>query len=62
MTNNKDFFTMDIIVLIAIVLIGLLLLKSAAGIFKLLLKIAIYAAIGYGIYRLLLHFGLFPIN
>jgi|GEM_PF-1636780 hypothetical protein len=53
---------MDIIVLIAIVLIGLLLLKSAAGIFKLLLKIAIYAAIGYGIYRLLLHFGLFPIN
>lgn len=53
---------MDIIVLVAIILIGVLLLKSAAGIFKLLLKIAIYAATGYGIYRALLHFGLFPVN
>ncbi len=53
---------MDIIGLLVIILIGILLLKSAAGIFKFLIKIAIYSAIGYGIYKLLIHFGLFPVN
>lgn len=53
---------MDIVVLLAIIFIGILLLKSAAGIFKFLIKIAIYSAIGYGIYKLLIYFGLFPVN
>jgi hypothetical protein len=53
---------MDIITLAVIVVVCIVLLKSAAGIFKLLLKIAIYSAIGYGIYRGLVYLGLFPIN
>lgn len=53
---------MDIVVIFAVIFIGVLLLKSAAGIFKFLIKIAIYAAIGYGIYKLLIYFHLFPIN
>ena len=49
---------MEIIFIAAAILIGLFVLKSVAGMFKLALKIAIYALIGLAVYRGLVYLGI----
>lgn len=48
---------MELILIIAAVLVGLIVLKSLAGMVKLVVKIAICALIGLAVYRLLVHLG-----
>ncbi|GAB1350220.1 hypothetical protein MASR1M107_24350 [Ignavibacteriales bacterium] len=48
---------MELILIIGAVLIGLFILKSLAGMVKLVVKIAIYALIGLAVYRALVHLG-----
>lgn len=48
---------MDVIVIAVLVVVGLLILKSVAGMFKFALKIAIYALIGLAVYRGLVYLG-----
>lgn len=49
---------MEIIFIVAAIVIGLLFLKSVAGIVKFALKIAIYALIGLAVYRGLVYLGI----
>ncbi len=49
---------MEIIFIVAAIVIGLLVLKSVAGIFKFAIKIAIYALIGLAVYRGLVYLGI----
>ncbi len=48
---------MELILIAAAVIIGLLVLKSVAGVLKFAIKIAIYALIGLAVYRGLVYLG-----
>jgi len=49
---------MELILIAAAVIIGLLVLKSVAGVLKFAIKIAIYALIGLAVYRGLVYLGI----
>ncbi|MBW7873144.1 MAG: hypothetical protein LC102_05105 [Ignavibacteriales bacterium] len=44
--------------IIGAIIIGLFFVKSAAGLVKFVIKIAIYALIGYAVYKGLIYIGL----
>ena len=56
-SRGKEEKSMELILIIGAVLIGLFILKSLAGMVKLVVKIAIYALIGLAVYRVLVHLG-----
>lgn len=56
-SRGKEENSMELILIIGAVLIGLFILKSLAGMVKLVVKIAIYALIGLAVYRALVHLG-----